>query len=264
VPAAFCAAVLTAVLTAVLVAGCGDGDAPAAVAPSPPSTADDAPEPAARCGFEPSGDVQKVVVTAADGVELAAARFGGGSRGVVLVHQLGSDLCGWAPQALRWAGAGYQVLAFDQRCDGLSECGAADFVADVAAAVADLRRSGAAKVVVVGASRGASIALVAAARADTGADGVVSLSAHTDDFEAAAAEPSTPAEAAAAIRAPLLFACAELDSSAFCGERGRAFVDRVPAAEKNVVELPGVSTHGWDLLPTVAADVDGFLRTHTG
>ncbi|MDG4826630.1 alpha/beta hydrolase [Asanoa sp. WMMD1127] len=242
-------------------AGCGGDDDPP---PAPPSSADEAPEPEERCGFGPADDIEKVVLTTNDGVELAAARFGQGERGLVLVHQRGSDLCGWFAHARRWAGEGYQVLAFDQRCDGLSECGGPEPALDVMAAAVQLRRDGASTVQLVGASRGAAIALVAAAHGETEADSVVSLSAHDASFAAAATAPTSPADAAAGLKVPLLFACATDDPSAFCGERDQGFFTAVAATDKKLIELKGSSLHGWDMLGTIESDVDTFLAAHAG
>ncbi|GAA1898084.1 alpha/beta hydrolase [Asanoa iriomotensis] len=249
-----------AVLTVAFAAACGGDEPPA----DPPSTADEAPDPEERCGSGPADDISKVVLTTSDGVELAAARFGSGPRGLVLVHQLGSDLCGWFPHAKRWAGEGYQVLAFDQRCDGLSECGGPEPATDVVAAVADLRRSGAQSVQLIGASRGASIALVAAAHPETDADAVISLSAHDPSFSAAATAPVNPGDAAAALKVPLLFACTEDDPYAFCGDSAKDFLAAVTVTDRKVIEQPDSRTHGWDLLSTIESDVDTFLAAHAG
>jgi pimeloyl-ACP methyl ester carboxylesterase len=249
-----------AVLTVAFAAACGDEEAP----PTPPSSADQAPEPEQRCGFRSKDTVEKVVLTTSDGVELAAARFGSGPRGLVLVHQLDSDLCGWYPQADTWADEGYQVLAFDQRCDGLSECGGPDPATDVPAAVAELRRTGATTVQLIGASRGAAIALVAAAHPESDVDAVVSLSAHDPRFSASATAPITPQEAAPALKVPLLFACADNDPSAFCGESAKEFLGAVATTDKKVVELKDASLHGWDMLGAIKSDVDSFLAAHAG
>jgi len=259
-PRRIAALLCCAVLTVAFAGACGDDDAPS----TPPSTADAAPEPEERCGFEPADDIAKAVLSTSDGVELAAARFGTGPRGLVLVHQLGSDLCGWYPQAKRWAGEGYQVLAFDQRCDGLSECGGPEPATDVPAAVAELRSSGAHTVQLIGASRGAAIALVAAAHPESEVDAVVSLSAHDTRFVAAATAPTTPGDAAAAIKVPLLFACAVDDPSAFCADSDQGFFDAVAASDKKRIELKDSSLHGWDMLGSIESDVDTFLAGHAG
>jgi pimeloyl-ACP methyl ester carboxylesterase len=259
-PRRLAALVCCAVLTVAFAGGCGDDEVP----PAPPSSADQAPEPEERCGSPADDTIEKVVLTTSDGIELAAARLGSGPRGLVLVHQLGSDLCGWYPQARRWAQAGYQVIAFDQRCDGLSECGGPEPALDVPAATAELRRDGAKTVQIIGASRGAAIALVAAARPETDADAVVSLSAHDPRFSAAATAPITPIEAAPSLKVPLLFACADNDPSAFCGDSAKEFLGAVGTTDKKVVELKDSSLHGWDMLGMIESDVDTFLAAHAG
>ncbi|MEV4617457.1 alpha/beta hydrolase [Asanoa sp. NPDC049573] len=259
-PRRLAAIVCCAVLTLSFAAACGGDDVPA----TPPSSADQAPEPEERCGSSPDDGITKVVLTTSDGVELAAARFGSGPRGLVLVHQLGSDLCGWFQQARRWAGEGYQVIAFDQRCDGLSECGGPEPASDVPAATAELRRNGATTVQLVGASRGAAIALVAAAHPETDVDSVVSLSAHDPRFSASATAPVTPMDAAPELKMPLLFACATNDPSAFCGDSAKDFLAAVSTSDKKVVELKDSSLHGWDMLGTIESDVDTFLAAHAG
>ncbi len=78
--------------------------------------ADSAPDPAERCGF--TGKVEKLVLTAPDGIKLAGARMGSGPRGIVLLHQLGSDMCGWDMAADAFVKEGFHVLAIDFRCSG--------------------------------------------------------------------------------------------------------------------------------------------------
>jgi hypothetical protein len=113
-------------LTGGLLAGCGSADSPAP-APSPTSTfsyALAAPEPATRCPKWP-GSAHKVVVPSTDGVHLAGAEAGSGTRGLVLLHQADADLCGWGPYVADFVKAGFHVLAIDMRCNGLSDCSTA-------------------------------------------------------------------------------------------------------------------------------------------
>ena len=81
----------------------------------------------------------------------------------------GRPLCEWLPTARSYARLGYRVLVFDfhdqDRVDD-----------DVVAAVAELRRRGVARVVLVGSSMGGTAVLVAAARIRPAVAGVVSLS----------------------------------------------------------------------------------------
>jgi len=134
---------------------------------------------------------------------------GRGPTGIVLAHEFRSDACGWAffvPELTK--GAGRQVLAFDFAGDGSSDLnpdGRLDL--DVRAAVAEVRRRGATKVVVIGASKGGTAVVTAAAGTGTGIDGVVSLSAVASYLQADAET------AAAKVTVPVLFAASEGDST---------------------------------------------------
>jgi alpha-beta hydrolase superfamily lysophospholipase len=104
--------------------------------------------------------------------------LGTGRAGLVLGHQLGSDLCEWVPLARAFAGRGYQVLAFDFAGFGDSEHGSGDdrVDTDVVAAAQQLRRRGADRIVLVGSSTGGTAVLSAATRVRPPVAGVVSLS----------------------------------------------------------------------------------------
>jgi dienelactone hydrolase len=83
--------------------------------------------------------------------------LGQGRRGLVLAHQRGGDLCEWVPIARSYARLGYRTLVFDfHDQDRLDD--------DVVAAVAELRRRGVTRVVLVGSSMGGTAVLVAATR----------------------------------------------------------------------------------------------------
>lgn len=105
---------------------------------------------------------------AADGTQLDGVLVGSGPAGVVLLHQHPAGLCGFWPYAVYLSKRGLQALAIDLRCYGKSACPQADdaksrVVDDVAGAVAALRARGAKRIALVGASLGASTALLAGA-----------------------------------------------------------------------------------------------------
>jgi pimeloyl-ACP methyl ester carboxylesterase len=83
---------------------------------------------------------------------------GGGTAGVVLVHQYPADLCGFWPYSVYLAHKGLRVLDLDVRCYGRSSCPQGDarghVADDVAAAAAELRHRGATRIALVGASSG--------------------------------------------------------------------------------------------------------------
>ncbi|MEV0720860.1 hypothetical protein [Asanoa sp. NPDC050611] len=93
---------------------------------------------------------------------------------------------------------------------------------------------------------------------------MVSLSAHDTRFSAAATAPVNPADAAPALKVPLLFACATEDPSAFCGDSAKDFLAAVATTDRKVIELPDSTMHGWDMLGTIESDVDTFLAAHAG
>jgi pimeloyl-ACP methyl ester carboxylesterase len=99
----------------------------------------------------------KIVHFKSGGTDLDSVVIGGGSTGVVLAHQLHSNLCSWLPFAKRLAADGVRVLAFDFPSTS-------DLDRQVLAAVAELRRQGAHKIALAGASMGGTAVLVAASR----------------------------------------------------------------------------------------------------
>lgn len=109
-----------------------------------------------------------------DGGRVSADVYGSGVDAVVLAHGGRFDKESWAGEARALAKAGYRVLALDFRGYGQSRGpGQADPMSaplqnDVLAAVRYLRRRGAAKVSVVGASMGGFAAGNAAAAAKPG------------------------------------------------------------------------------------------------
>lgn len=230
------------------------------------SIADRAPAPAERCREDDDGTVAKVVVTASDGTELAGAAWGEGERGVVLLPQRGGDLCGYWKYATELTAAGFHLLAIDFRGTGFSaRASVADLTLDAVAAVEWLKAAGATSVVLMGASMGATTAVVTAGRNPDLVSGVVSLSLppSIDVTGGNGPEPTTPQAAAPLIDVPLLMCWAERDTSAV---NPQPLVDASPAAEKQVITRPG-SFHGWSMLNEGQADVRpevlAFLEQHT-
>jgi len=254
-----------------VLAGCGDdGRSPAAASPSPTSLPQAAPDPDERCPIDVPGD--PLVLTTEDRLPLAAARYGSGQRAVVLVHQRGSDLCGWADHVPDLVALGLQVLAIDLRCHGYSECPvddagddlSRDYAADVGAAVAELDRTGAAKVGVMGASLGAAAAFVAAGRYPDAIDAVVGLSIFSASASVSATGVTSASDAAAHVTAPTLICLSTGDSSSIQeGVADTLIAAGTARADSSVVVRSG-GTHGWDLLadPTVQQHVVAFLKAH--
>ena len=132
-----------------------------------------------RC-VRPSDRATNVSFQAAGGVRLKGAVLGRGSTGVVLAHTTGADRCQWLPFAGGLAKQGYRALVFDMRGYGASTgITNTDPHLDVIAAAAELRRRGAKKIVLAGASMGGTGVVAAAPVIRPAISGVVELSAPT-------------------------------------------------------------------------------------
>ena len=173
------------------------------------------------------------------------------------------------PYAGYLADHGVRALAFDLRCFGASSCpdgGRGHATADVAAAVAELRRRGARRIALVGASMGGSVAVVAAARLHPAA--LVDLSGERDTT---GLTPGVEADAGAAARgvtAPALFAVARGDRYVTPADM-RLIARRARSTAKRVIVMPASAGHGWDMLlgtstdwSPLAATVAAFLVRH--
>jgi pimeloyl-ACP methyl ester carboxylesterase len=262
---------LAAVLVAV--AGCGGESRPAArerTTPIPTATAAPASAASPRCD-QAGVRGQAVRFRTSDGVMLSGAVVGSGPVGAVLIHEYPLDSCGWWPYAGYLSRHGVRALLFDLRCFGHSACpdGRGHATADVAAAMAELRRRGARRVALVGASMGGAIAVVAAARLHPAA--LVDLSGERDT---AGLTPGIDADAGAAahgVTAPALFAVARGDHYVPVPDM-RTVARRVRSATRRVIVLPAVAGHGWDMLlgdgttswSPLAATVAAFIRRHAG
>lgn len=117
---------------------------------------------------------QEVSFAAEDGWMIHADAYGGGSRGVVLVHGGRFTKESWEKQAKELTKAGYRVLAIDMRGYGTSKEGPAaqnpgyGSPLDVLAAVRYLHGTGVKTVSVIGGSMGANAAAGASIESEKG------------------------------------------------------------------------------------------------
>jgi pimeloyl-ACP methyl ester carboxylesterase len=259
--------VAVAVLGLVLLGACdgsgdraGNGQAATAspASSTPPTTADIAARPCLR-----DGEASRVFrFTTGDGATLVGLVLGSGRTGLVLGHQLGSDLCEWLPQARAFAKDGNRVLVFDFAGFGESRPGPDGRVDnDVVAATAQLRRRGADQVVLVGSSMGGTAVLSAATRIRPPVAAVVSLSG-------ASGFGGVDAEAAMGrLKVPVLF---------IVGADDRHFTDQARlmhraagVADKRLLVVGG-GGHGTSMVefgddaPRVLATLRRFIADHTG
>ncbi len=241
------------IVTAVL-AGCGapsgSTSAPSA-APTSASTPSPTPTPTTKVEQNctrtaPAGvPVEDLSLRSTGGVRLTGAVVGKGRRGVIMLHQTDDGICGWFPYALYLAERGFQALVFDRRCTGSSTCPTGDaayrHLDDVRTGVEELRRRGAAKTVVVGASLGGSVAIGACA--ELAVAGCAALSPAV--FDLFLGDGITATTAITDLRAPLLVAVSPDDGDSPEAEV-RTLVARADPGAVDFVRLPAGAGHGWD------------------
>jgi pimeloyl-ACP methyl ester carboxylesterase len=221
-----------------------------------------------RCGTLASTSGRTFWFRSRDGLRLDGAVVGSGSTSIVLAHQYPSDLCPWLSYAAVLASSGFQAFLFDFRGFGKSEQGQTPAAAwrledDVAGAVAEARRRGARRVILVGASMGASVVVVAAPTIEPLVDGVVSLSAEWDLDSLLGSHGLNPSEAAPRLRVPWLLATGTNDRLVSPAQT-RALAARAGGAA-HVIVIPD-GGHGWSLLeasPKLVRALAAFYRRPT-
>jgi len=186
------------------------------------------------------------------GLSLAAVDLGTGSSGVVLAHQSDGSLCEWLPYGTALAAKGFHVLAFDFAGSGSSSMPKQKtYVEDLRTAVTYLRAQGATKVVIIGASMGATMSVVAAAAITPPIDGVISLSPPLT-FDGINAEKAAPS-----LRSPALFIASEMDGD--YPSYAKSIESATPVEYRELVIVPG-NQHGVAL---VDAEVQSTVVVHT-
>jgi dienelactone hydrolase len=195
---------------------------------------------------------------AADGTRLVGHRFGRSRTVIVLAHENRGSLCDWASYGRRLAKLGFEAFAFDFRNFGQSQTrlyrpGHAQEV-DVAAAVELVRRLGARKVFLVGASLGGSAVLTAAASIQPQVAGVVSVSGAADLDRAVDIVPR--------LHAPVLYLAGKYDT-AFADDAHRLY-DATGSSDKTVEIVPR-GEHGTEPVGSsqgVRRLLEAFIRRH--
>lgn len=207
---------------------------------------------------------RQVQMRAADGVALAASVYDApvsAAPAVVLVHMLTRTKEDWRPFAERLQAAGMTALAFDLRGHGQSEGSSAPAAAmalDVQAALkwlAERPDGGSARVAVVGASLGATLAVLAAAEAPA-VRGLALLSPAAD-YRGLRLDSAARKYGAR----PLLAVASSEDPYAL--RTVRALSGDAPAMPMRESRVSAVAAHGTQLLdrdPELAAALVDWLR----
>lgn len=183
----------------------------------------------------PAEQPREVVFPTADGGAIHALVYGAGDHGVVLAHGAVFNKESWDEQARALAAAGLHVVAIDFRDYGESKAGSESGARyqDVLGAMAWLRKDGAKKVSVVGASMGGGASARAAVEAPAGSIDALILLA------------GGPTERPEKMQGRKLFLVSEGDPGF---ERVRDQYTRAPEPKKLIV-LPG-SAHAQHIFKT--------------
>ncbi|MQY12718.1 hypothetical protein SRB5_28570 [Streptomyces sp. RB5] len=175
-------AVAPVVLLALLT-GCGDdGDSGTEQTSATPQAAPETSSGPNDFGCLKGDQLAGATSFEVDGEQVDAYRTGKGTTGVIFSHQVDLDLCSWVPAADELAADGYQALAVNSMSTEVDE---------LVAAAKLLREKGAEKIILIGASKGGTGSLAAAAEIKPAVSAVVSLSgpAEFGDIDALAAAP---------------------------------------------------------------------------
>ncbi len=209
---------------------------------------------------KPDPSIRSITFSASDGQMLVGALFGTGHVGVILAHQSDGGACRWVPFARILAQHGYMALPFYFRGYGPSIAPVKEHTdLDLVGAAAELRRQGATRVVLIGASLGGAAVLVAGKQIPS-ASVIISVSAPAvfGDLDAATA--------AQTLDVPVLFLASKQDQP-FGGDAQTLFAERHRPGDR-IVLYPGY-LHGIDLVEgpmgaQVRALMLSFIRSHTG
>lgn len=263
----FRAVSLVVLAAAVALAGCDGGSSGTTAAPQTSQTpVDEAPVAGADCaaampgvrpvrfGAETDGKPRSTD-RAGDGTDLGGILLGSGPTGVLLAHQRGLDVCMWASYALDLSKTGHRVLAVDLPGYGSSVDSATALDDAVVAGAGLLRKEGAERVVLIGASMGGTAVIGAAAKIAPPVAGVISLSGPStfDGVDAAAAAPK--------LTVPALYAVCRNDR-AYVSD-AQALYAATPASTKSQLLVDECSHHGLGALTyseKIHAAVDAFLK----
>jgi dienelactone hydrolase len=242
-----CWLIATLIIGMFALPGCGSSGSSAGssvTAPSPSVEAPSLPSPVSIetfCTEEIPAGITQRELQAPDGVSLNSAWLGSGKTVAVLLHEGdGSGLCGFLFYADFLAQHGIRVAMFDLCNHGQSYCInspiAEDPGAQVKLVVDAARAEGAERVVLVGASLGASVAVTAARTVNP--DGIAALSGSAQE------EQSDITVDAPYVTMPALFAYSKADQSDLVAVRNQ--LKNMPTKEK--VFLTYDSGHGYTLL----------------
>ncbi|MCT9092664.1 hypothetical protein N4G70_27910 [Streptomyces sp. ASQP_92] len=257
-PAPLVSLCATVLLVGVTLAGCGGGKndvagkspgARTAAGATPSASPGPAKGDDFGCLSPEQASTGSIVFKSAKGAPTGGFLTGSGTTGIVLAHQSDGNVCQWKDKAAELGKAGFRVLAVNSTTG--------DEEAEIEGAAATLRAGGAWKLLLMGASKGATATVAAGAHMPLKPDAVVSLSAPEQyGFMDAL-------DAAGKLTAPVLYAAGDQDGT-FTRAARELSAASVKAPEHRLVTVQGSAAHGVALLadPDTWKTVLAFLKKY--
>ena len=189
----------------------------------------------------------------ASGQPLEGALLGTGTTGVVLSNDSGNGACSWFPFAQTLAKGSFRVLLYEYASADPS----ADRLSDLEAAIRAFHQQGVKHLVLVGASQGANLTLIASSQTLPGVEAAVTLSA---EARVLASQGEELAPYAAKIALPIFMLTAKSDAYG-SDEATPQLYKLAPTKDKKLLVVPGYA-HGTELLkePGMSKKVLEFIR----
>ncbi|WP_339325053.1 alpha/beta fold hydrolase [Paenibacillus sp. FSL W8-0194] len=186
---------------------------------------------------------QATTLTTSDGVYLSALVLGSGSKGVLLAHEQGYNICSFLDMGTELADSGYLVVIPEYRNHGASQNFPEDnqnIDRDADAALSELKRLGAQKVFLAGASCGGSTAIIAGVRQELPVEGLIILSSP------AQCGPHDAIPSVKKLKAPSLFVFSPGDYGGSIEKEVRKLYQASGATDKELIVDPS-GYHGTDM-----------------
>ncbi|MFL1996074.1 alpha/beta hydrolase [Lysinibacillus irui] len=185
---------------------------------------------------------QATTLTTSDGVYLSALVLGSGNKGVLLAHEQGYSICSFLDMGTELADNGYLVIIPEYRNQGASQKIELNEHIELDADVAlnELKRMGAKRVFLAGASCGGTTAIVAGVRQELPIEGLIILSspAQCSNLDAI---PSVKK-----IKAPSLFVFSPGDYGGSIEKHVRQLYQESGATDKELI-VDESGYHGTDM-----------------
>ncbi|MDH5163347.1 alpha/beta hydrolase [Heyndrickxia oleronia] len=178
-----------------------------------------------------------------DGVYLSALVLGSGDKGVLLAHEQGYNICSFLDMGTGLADSGYLVVIPEYRNHGASQKFQEDnqnIDRDADAALNELKRLGAKKVFLAGASCGGSTAIIAGVRQELPIVGLIILSSP------AQCGPLDAIPSVKKIKAPSLFVFSPGDYGGSIEKEVRKLYQASGATDKELI-VDESGYHGTDM-----------------